>query len=393
MVIHLDFHYNIKINSMKYNLIVVNGRFLEQKITGVQRFALETVKAFDKILYEEKACQNFPEIILAISNKAKKENIPSLKCIKILTVGNRHGILWSQTDLALYIIRNKALGIHLCNAVPFLTPRGIVCIHDISYKTHPEFVTTRKHRLIKIWHLLQNRVSLKKSIAVLTVSKTSKKEICDVYKISSNKVTVTYNGWQHFSPQYDKSVTLEQFPFLKSKNFFFSMSSLGKNKNFKWILEIARRNPGLIFAVAGNNDVKKYGETFCIEKKLNNVHYLGYVTDDQAKMLMKESKAFIFPSIYEGFGIPPLEALAMGTKVICSNASCLPEIFMDTVYYIDPYNCDINFDELLKTKVAPAEKVLNLYTWENTAKRIFEVIISCISEEDNHKGTSKNCNF
>ena len=110
------------------------------------------------------------------------------------------------------------------------------------------------------------------------------------------------------------------------------------------------------------------------KNELKNLFYLGYVSDDEAKLLMKECKAFIFPSIYEGFGIPPLEALAMGSQVICSNAVCLPEIFKDSVHYIDPYKHDINLNTLLSEKTEPAEKVLSLYSWEKTAEKTFEII-------------------
>ena len=82
---------------------------------------------------------------------------------------------------------------------------------------------------------------------------------------------------------------------------------------------------------------------------------------------MKHCKAFIFPSFFEGFGIPPLEALSVGAKVIAANTSCLPEILQDSCYYINPYDTDINLDELLKTTIQNPDSILAKYRFKNFA--------------------------
>lgn len=89
---------------------------------------------------------------------------------------------------------------------------------------------------------------------------------------------------------------------------------------------------------------------------------------------MKKCKAFVFPSIYEGFGIPPLEALYFGSKVICSDRSCLPEIYKNYVIYINPYNYNINLDELVDMKVEDAKNLLKLYSWDRSAEIILDII-------------------
>lgn len=353
--------------SKQYSCIVINGRFLEQKITGVQRFALETIKALDDF-----AADSSLPYILAVPPSLSEKALPELKHIKIERPGSFKGILWEQTQLVSYLRKKHALVINLCSVTTLFYKHTLVCLHDICYSLHPEFISS-KNKLVRRWHMLQDKIGAKKSLKVLTVSKFCKQEITDYFSLPSDKVIVVYNGWQHFNPEIEKDDFEKKYSFLKDGEYYYTMSTLKKNKNFKWIVDNAKFNPDKTYAVAGKIDVKKFG-TSAEEYEAPNVHYLGYVSDEDAKLLMKHAKAFVFPSLYEGFGIPPLEAMAMGTPVICSNTSCLPEIFEDTVHYINPRNPQINLDALLTEKTASPGKLLSRYSWRNTAMTIFDVV-------------------
>ena len=112
-------------------------------------------------------------------------------------------------------------------------------------------------------------------------------------------------------------------------------------------------------------------------KTLSNVLLLGYVSDQQVKYLMKNCRAFVFPSYYEGFGIPPLEALVCGAKIIVGKAASLPEIYGNTALYIDPENTNCNLSQMTDSfnpDQKDIESVLNEYSYDKAAKKLYNSI-------------------
>ena len=98
------------------------------------------------------------------------------------------------------------------------------------------------------------------------------------------------------------------------------------------------------------------------------MQFLGYISDGEIKYLMRCCKAFIFPSFFEGFGIPPLEALSVGAKIIVAKSSCLPEIFGDSAYYINPYKTNVYLDNVLNRPRQSGEVILQKYCFSKFAK-------------------------
>ena len=138
---------------------------------------------------------------------------------------------------------------------------------------------------------------------------------------------------------------------------------MAKHKNFKWIREVARRSPDKTFVVAGGKDLRAFGDD-AEAKDTHNVFYPGYVSDAENAALMKHCKLFLHPAVFEGFGIPPLEALALGAPVALANATCLPELYGDTARYFDPYDYDVDLDALAAQPVAAPDEVLKKYSWD-----------------------------
>ena len=346
--------------------ICINGTFLSEKRTGIYRFAEEIIKALD--LQENK-----DELVLVVPPKTE---IPfKLKYIKVAEFGVKKGIIWEQIFFALYLWIHQAIALNLCNVTPVLAPTGFSVIHDISYKVNPKYFNHFYGKLSRTWHCFQYWVISHFSRRIFTVSEFSKSEIMRVYHVSPEKITVTPNGWQHMlSIKPSPHEILNRFN-LQSKRYFMSLSTIAPNKNLKWVLNAARNTPDTIFAIAGSLNPARFGEDLNVEG-LDNVKFLGYVSDGDFVTLAKNCKAFIFPSFYEGFGIPPLEAMSVGASVVISNIPVLKEIFNNSAYYIDPYEKTGNLESLLTGDVSDSEDVLNRFSWDKSAgvmKKCFRI--------------------
>ena len=349
-------------NNIKY---IINGSFLCRNLTGIERFSYEILTRLD----------NFPQakhIAIFIPQNAKQ--LPELKNISIIK-GKRSlksYPFWTNFIYGFCLIKNHAIGIDFANTCSIFKP-GIVFIHDIYCKIYKDDFHTFRDKLVRIYSCFMYRFCAKQAKKLFTVSEFSKMQISQHYGISLNKITVIPNGWDHFrNIKMDFSI-LENTPKLQN-GFYFTLGSLSKRKNLKWILDYAKKNPDDLFAISGKPLNDLIPNELDQLKKLKNIIFLGYLTDGQVKALMSKCKAFIFPSYYEGFGIPPLEALSVGAKIIVSKAACLPEIYGNTAHYIDPNNPDVNLNQLLEQPVESPERILEKYTYDNAT----EQLITCL---------------
>ena len=336
---------------------IINGTFLEQRITGVQRYARELLKELDLL------CAGM-EIEIVVSQSAK---VPKFSNIKTVVRGKRANTLWEQTVFSRYVKKTKGISVNLCNSAP-LFAKKIVCVHDMKIFAHPEFFSLK----FRLWYRFMLKNVMKKSRRILTVSEFSASEIRRYFPKTAGKIHVVSNAWQHFESVPYSEDALDKYG-LEKEGYYFAMSSLEPNKNFNWYLETAKRNPNIRIAVAGGINRKVFSAKEMGECP-QNVTLLGYISDEEAKTLMRDSKAFLFPTFYEGFGLPPLEAISVGAPcVIVSDTDVMHEVLGDSAAYISPACFEHDLDLIARSNPANRE-CLQKYSWESSAKKLFEVL-------------------
>ena len=350
------------------NKIIINGSFLCRNLTGIERFSLEICKRLDSLdknsLFE-----------LYVPKDAKF--IPELSNLKItISQSNLKKFpLWDHFTFPSYVKKQKGISLDFANLTSLFHP-GLVFIHDIYAKLYPQDFTSPKDKLRRFYMCWMYKHAVKKGKHIFTVSEFCKNQIIEIYKVDSKNITVIPNGWDHFKSINEDESVLKAFPQLHKQKFYFTLGSLQKRKNLIWLVKYAKNHTEEIFAISGKAINGMVSNEISSLESLSNIVLLGYVSDEQVKALMKNCKAFIFPSYYEGFGIPPLEALSVGSKIVVSDIPCFKEIYKASAYYIDPNNPNVNLSDLLKTQVSSAEELLNYYTYDNAAKKLYNTLIN-----------------
>ena len=286
--------------------IYINGRFLTQNITGVQRYAIEIVKALDKYLNDNRLNGEYKFEIVCPKN-IKQELV--LRNINIKQIGKLKGHLWEQIELPLYV-KDKFL-FNFCNCAPLIKKNQMLVIHDAAVSAMPNSYSF----LFKVWYKFMFYILGQRLNKIFTVSNFSKRELNKYFSIDLNKIEVVYSAYDHIiNIKPDESIF--QKINIKKKNYVLAVSSLNPSKNFKLILETAKSMPEVNFIIAGgsNSNVFK-AQGFKITK---NMKFIGYVTDEELVALYKYASCFVYPSLYEGFGLPPLEAIYNNCEVIVS---------------------------------------------------------------------------
>ncbi len=343
-------------------MIIVNARFLTQQTTGVQRYAIEISLQLKNILKDK--------IIFVAPTNILQYEIAHLLDVKL--IGNFKGHLWEQLDLVYYLRKNNSpYLLNLTGLSPLLYNKTIMMVPDMSFMRHPEWFSFT-YRLV--YNYLYP-INIKKAKRIITISEFSKKEIYDFFPKLERKIMITYCSISNIF----NNLTNKQF---YNFNYILAVSSLDPRKNFlKLVQAFNSMNTRDIKLVIVGSENRLFANELLKEElsKNKNIILTGYVNDDDLKALYTNAKCFIYPSIYEGFGIPPLEAMACGTPVIASDISSLPEVCGEAAYYIDPFDQNsiakgieklLYDDDLCKSLIINGYMQLSKFSWKSSAEKI-----------------------
>ncbi|RZU60824.1 glycosyltransferase family 4 protein [Zhihengliuella halotolerans] len=351
--------------------VVINGRFLGQPVTGVQRFAEEVTAAL-------LAIADFPVEILVPQGVRPRSDGP-LAGHDVVEIGRTQGHLWEQVDLPLYLKRHGTpLLIGLSSTAPAFYRNQFAPHHDVTYVRFPESFSW-KFRLV---YGILAPLFLKNARRVITVSEFSKSEIADHFGLPKEKIVVIPNAPSAFFFEHRTEPLADPGA---EKPYFLAVSSPNVHKNFE------RLEQAFMDFIDGSGSevelriIGQQANTFAARESRStaNIRYLGRVSDSELAQAYAGALAFVFPSLYEGFGIPPLEAQAAGAPVIASNAASIPEVLGDSALYFDPLDVD-GMSELMRSSAADESLRNKLrldgadnaskYSWSASARKLSKAI-------------------
>ncbi|SMB29441.1 Glycosyltransferase, group 1 family protein [Serratia proteamaculans] len=345
-------------------MIYINARFLTQEMTGVQRFAEEISLSLTKIRND---------LVFLSPRGILRQDVADRLNVRV--IGSNYGHLWEQYDLVKYLSNEgNPLLLNLTNTAPLFYKNKVVTHHDITYKRYPQSYSLK----FRFFYNALIPLMINSSHAVVTVSDFSKNEISEVYGCSLDKIHVIYNS---VSNKFEKYNTSECHYPTNRERYFLAVSSVNYHKNFDRMLQAfllsKAMSMGFTIKIIGSNNknFNSLSNSFISDK----IQYLGRVSDSELYELYTQAYSFIFPSLYEGFGIPPLEAQACDCPVIASNAASIPEVLGNSVIYFSPFDIDemkerinilVENSDIGKELIIKGRHNIARFSWDKSAEKL-----------------------
>lgn len=366
------------------NKILVNGRFVTQRCTGVQRYAFEVTR-------------RLPGSIRVVAPRQVTSGYELLSSFTVVdplgrfAQGGGSGHLWEQLALPRWLSRGDVLW-SPCGTGPLTVQNQIVTIHDVAYLEHPEWF----NRWFARWYRFLVPRLVHKVWRIIAVSEFTKVRLVEMTRVSPEKIVVIPNGVDvRFQPKAPEEVARTRDALgIPSSNYVLCLGSLEPRKNLHRLLKawgnIYHKLPNDVWLVlAGAKGKALVFQNISFDKLPPRVYLTGYVPDEYLPALYSGALAFVYVSLYEGFGLPPLEAMACGTPVVTSNITSLPEVVGNAAILVNPYHVKniadgiyelIRNDALREELKSKGLERAKQFTWDRTAALTWEVLKAVMEE-------------
>lgn len=354
--------------------ISINGRFLSQSLSGVQRYSREIVSAMDRLIHSDpRGLGRHRWRVLAPPDA--DTSFP-LGAIALQTVGRRSGHLWEQWDLTRAAAGTRLL--NLANSGPLLCRDKLVIIHDAAVFRTPHNFGYR----YRLAHRALGR-ALARTGAIGTVSEFSRRELAQALGVRAEAILIVRNGSDHLANLPQDDTVLDSLGLERGRYFLF-VGSPAPNKNLRVLLDAFARldRPAAKLVLAGSLDRSVFGGSG--PEASERVILAPGRNDAEIAALYTHATAHVFPSLYEGFGIPPLEAMARGCPVIASDIPVVREVCGAAATYFVPSDAH-GLAELMRRhwddpqasaalRPAAMERTAR-FRWEDSARHLLDALL------------------
>lgn len=370
---------------------------IDIRLLGKKRTGDETV--FFNLTKELLALDQENEYLLFTTEKDPREQAllqARLGCIgrsnvRFVALFGKNKFVWNLISLPWFLLRNQVDTYHTQYILPLFVPkrvRVINHIHDVSFRAFPELISWKDRFFL--WLFIPR--SLRRADAIVVPSQFTKDEITRFFGTDPQKIHVVPNALsEDFLQTYSaEEVRRVREKYHLSERYIVSVGTLQPRKNIPLLIRafalVRERLPDMTLVIVGNR-VGHHVDS-CIDETIAELHlesaviFPGYVEQSDLPLLMRGAQVFAFPSLYEGFGIPALEAMSQGVPVLCSATPCLQEVAGESALYFDPVSI-ADCQEKLYTLLTDMEQRVNgisrgkgrlsLFSWRKSAALLLSV--------------------
>ncbi|RFD21334.1 glycosyltransferase family 1 protein [Komagataeibacter melaceti] len=350
--------------------IYVNGRFLTQPLSGVQRFALEISHALARVT---RAGSEPLPVMLTPAAAMSGDDAPDLPR---RMVGRCHGQVWEQLELP-WAARDGVL-LNLGNTAPLWGGRRIVIIHDAGVFSQPGSYSWK----FRLWYRLLHTLLRHTRAQLVTVSEFSRGELSRYLRIPPERIAVMSEGAEHIT-RIPPDPTILTRHGLVPQRFVLAVGNLAPHKNLARLDALARvlALRGIPLVISGSVNTAVFNASG-MQALPRPATYIGRVSDQELRALYGAAACFVFPSLYEGFGLPPVEAMACGCPVVAADIPVLHEICGAAALYASPLEPEAIAQAvayLLDTPQKAGEmraaglKRAATHTWDRAAETLLQI--------------------